>query len=152
MIFFHNYDRFCNNWVFVAVLKLFVYFKAIFLIPSATRKFEKFFTFAKPSVLLEPSALSSFLLFLVLKYIKDDLQQILKTVIEFKFIALKKLSNRSQKRCYKTKTSYVYKSKSYIDCYNIIQQYENYFAISKAKSFNRISFATIFFKKKFLFW
>lgn len=37
-----------------------------------------------------------------------------------------------------------------MDCYNFIQQYENYSVISESRGHNQVSFATIFLKKNIL--
>ena len=40
----------------------------------------------------------------------------------------------------------VHHSRSYIECYNFYQYYEDYFAIARTAILNRILFVTFFFK------
>lgn len=67
----------------------------------------------------EPSLTSS----LILEYIKDNLQQILKTVWKVQTSAHSqdwKISEDSSKQALKSRVSNIYKSKSHRDCYNFI--------------------------------
>lgn len=56
----------------------------------------------------------------VSKYIENDLQQILKVVLEVKPLIARRDFNISWKPALKSLAPDVYKSKSYIDCYNLI--------------------------------
>lgn len=56
------------------------------------------------------------------------------------------------KQTLKLKTPDIYKSKSHMDCYDFIQQYEDYFAISGSQDRNQIPFVATFFKEKTLNW
>ena len=77
---------------------------------------------------------------LATKYTEEDLQKILRTVLE----AQAPPFDGPHKKLLKTRLPDVYFSKSHIECYNFCQQYENYFITAGAKGPNRIPFATFF--------
>lgn len=91
--------------------------------------------------------------FQVAKYTKDDLQQILKTVLELRIPAYSKnwrtLEDLSE-RTVKPRALDVYKNKSHIDCYNFIHQCKDYFVTSKSRGRNRVPFVATFLKEKTL--
>ena len=55
-------------------------------------------------------------------------------------------SDGAHEKPLKAKSPDVYCGKSYMECYNICQQYEDHFATAGAKGSNRISFATSFLR------
>lgn len=59
-------------------------------------------------------------IFLIPKYTKNNLQQILKIVLEFRTSVTLKNFDKTQKRLFKARPLNVYKNKFYIDCYNLI--------------------------------
>ena len=89
------------------------------------------------------------------KYSENDLQRILKAVLEAQAptptptpalvvfeVSQEKLKARSPD---------VYRGKFYIDYYNFCQQYKNYFATAWAKGPTRILFATSFLRDRISF-
>ena len=74
------------------------------------------------------------------KYTEEDLQRILKVVLETEVLVY----NKSCEKPLKTRSSDVYRGKSYMECYNFCQQYENHFATARAMGRNRIPFAASF--------
>lgn len=75
------------------------------------------------------------------KYTEEDLQRILKTILEvWAQIISKKFLNKSLEACVPD----MYCDKFYIECYNFCRQYEDYFAINRAKRFNQNFFAVFF--------
>ena len=94
----------------------------------------------------------------VAQYLKNDLQQILKTVLDFRpFVPLLAPAPACQqykslyKRLLKAEFLDVYWDTTHLKCYNFFQQCEDYFAIASAKSQNQVLFATTFFKNTGLF-
>ena len=82
------------------------------------------------------------------KYSKNDLQQILKTVLEawaltFVSVSAPAISELPQNKL-KAYFLDIYCGKSYMDYYNIFQQCEDYFAIAKVIEPTRILFAMTF--------
>ena len=77
---------------------------------------------------------------LVAKYTKEDLQQILKAVLEAQVPA----SNEPCEKLLKAKSLDVYRGKSHIECYNFCQQCKDHFVTAGAKGPNRIPFAVSF--------
>ena len=62
-------------------------------------------------------------------YIKENLQQITKTMLKFySFAIIVPAFKKTCKRLLKARTSDVYQNRSYIKCYNFCQQYKNRFA------------------------
>lgn len=71
-------------------------------------------------------------------------------VLESKTPALRNF-DESRKRLLKARAPDICGSKFHIDYYNFIQQCEDYFATSEAKSVNKVSFTAIFLKDQALF-
>lgn len=86
----------------------------------------------------------------VLKYTKNNLEQIFKTVLESRTPALKKF-DKPQEKPLKAKVPDVYRSKFYKDYYNFFQQYKNHFTMSGARGLNQVAFIATFFKQQALF-
>ena len=90
------------------------------------------------------------------RYLKSNLQQIFKTVVEARppAFALKVLVflNGPCERSLKVSFPELYRGKTHIKYYNFIEQCEDYFATAKVKRPNRIPFAATFFWKQALFW
>ena len=76
----------------------------------------------------------------VAKYTEEDLQQILKAVLEAQVPA----SNEPCEKSLKTRSPDVYCDKSHMEYYNFCQQCEDHFATTGAKGPNRIFFAAFF--------
>lgn len=76
-------------------------------------------SFAPTSPLLSPTVnfISRFIpaIFQVLKYIEDDLQLILKAVLDIRSPAARKHSDKPHKRAFKSQTPDIYKGMSHID-------------------------------------
>lgn len=81
-------------------------------------------------------------IFFVLKYIKENIQQIFQTVLG---VWVSITSEKSQDKSLKAWSLDVYRNKSYIKRYNFFQQCEDYFTTTGAKGFNEIFFAIFFF-------
>ena len=79
------------------------------------------------------------------KYSKDDLQRILKTVLETQAPAPTPAISETPKEKLKVRSPDVYCKKSHMDCYNFCQQCEDYFAIAGATGPIQILFAASFF-------
>lgn len=79
--------------------------------------------------------------FLILNYPKENLKQILKTVLEAQASIT---SEESINKLLKARFPDVYCGKSHMECYNFYQQFEDYFTIIRAKDVNQILFATSF--------
>ena len=89
------------------------------------------------------------------KYSEDDLQRILKTVLETQAPApalapAPAVSEVPQEKL-KDRSPDVYRGKSHMDCYNFFQQYEDYFATAGAMGPTRILFVTSFFQDRISF-
>ena len=90
------------------------------------------------------------------KYSKDDLQRIFKTVLEAQVpasapvLALTPapapapIVAEAPYEKLKVRSLDIYREKSYIDYYNLCQQFEDYFATAGAMRFTQILFATSF--------
>ena len=84
------------------------------------------------------------------RYLEADLQRILRTVLEARLLAPtlapqpRVFPNGPRKRPLKARFPELYRGKTHIECYNFIQQCENYFAIAGAKKPNRVLFAATF--------
>ena len=95
----------------------------------------------------------------VLKYSEDDLQRILKAVLEAEAPipisipaptpALIVAETPWEKR--KVRSPDVYRGKSYVDCYNFCQQCENYFATAETTGLTRTPFAMFFLRDRISF-
>lgn len=92
----------------------------------------------------------NFIVFQVVKYIEDNPQRILMTVLESKASTSCNF-DEPRERPLKTKILYVYRSKSHMDCYNFIPQCKELFATSGARCLNQVLFATIFLKDQTFF-
>ena len=76
----------------------------------------------------------------VAKYTEEDLQRILKTVLE----ARAPPSDGIREKPLKARSPDVYRGKSHMECYNFCQQCEDHFATTGVKGPNRILFAASF--------
>ena len=90
------------------------------------------------------------------KYIKNDLQRILKTVLEAWTPAsvpapAPATSQKFEDKLLKARFLDVYCGKSHIDCYNFCQHYEDYFATAEATKANGIFSTTSFFQDRISF-
>ena len=74
------------------------------------------------------------------KYTEEDLQRILKAVLE----AQVPVYNEPREKPLKARSPDVYRGKSHIECYNFCQQCEDHFATAGAQGPNRIPFAASF--------
>ena len=83
----------------------------------------------------------------VAKYTKEDLQRILRTVLE----ARAPPSDGAREKPLKARSPDVYCGKSHIECYNFCQQCEDHFATAGAKGPNRIPFAASFLRDRINF-
>ena len=82
----------------------------------------------------------------VSKYVEDDLQQIFKAVLKAQALAPAPalvISKMPQEKL-KARFPDIYRGKFHIDCYNFCQQYEDYFAITRATGPTQILFAASF--------
>lgn len=84
----------------------------------------------------------------VVKYIKKKLKRILKTLLKAQALALAFIIflKSLQIRFVKIQFPKIYIRKNYIDCYNLCQQYEDYFVMTGAKESNQFFFATFFLR------
>ena len=95
----------------------------------------------------------------VVKYSDDDLQRILRTVLDSRppapvlapVIAAAPHSEGLGKRPLKARLPDIYWGKTYLDCYNFFQKCEDHFATAGATDSNRVPFAAIFLKDTALF-
>lgn len=76
----------------------------------------------------------------IAKYMEENLQKILKTVLK----ACAPLSDRPCKKPLKVRSLDVYYNKFHIEWYNFYQQCKDHFATAKTKSLNHIFFAAFF--------
>ena len=92
---------------------------------------------------------------LTVKYSEPDLKRILGNVLVAGSLALAcqvlVFSDSPYKRFLKARFPKLYQAMTYIECYNFIQQYEDYFAINKAKWPNCVPFVPIFLWEQALF-
>ena len=88
---------------------------------------------------IDPLAVGPFKLSIA-KYTKEDLQKILRTVLETQTLP----SNGPREKPLKVISPDVYCGKSHMECYNFCQQCEDHFATAKAKGANHIFFTTSF--------
>ena len=84
---------------------------------------------------------------LVAKYTEEDLQRILRMVLE----ARAPPSDGIREKPLKARSPDVYCGKSHMECYNFCQQCEDYFATARAKGPNHIPFATSFLRDRINF-
>ena len=93
------------------------------------------------------------------RYSKDDLQRIFRTVFDSRppapvlapVVAAVPHSECPRKRPLKAWFPDIYRGKTYLECYNFFQQCEDHFAIAGATGSNRVSFAATFLKDTALF-
>ena len=78
----------------------------------------------------------------VAKYTKEDLQRILRTVLEVQAPPIDGLREKPLK----ARSPDVYCGKFHMKCYNFCQQCEDHFATARAKGPNRIFFAAFFLR------
>ena len=118
----------------------------------------------KPPVANAPAAANS-----IPKYSEDDLQQILKTVLEARVPAPAPvlapasvlaplpapapapIVAEAPREKLKARSPDLYRGKSYIDCYNFCQQYEDHFATNGATGPTRIPFVASFLRERISF-
>ena len=117
------------------------------LAPAVTRAF----TPAVPPV-VTPLATSSSADSSVVKYSEDDLQQILRTVLDFRPLspipapAAAPHYKGPRKRPLKARFPDIYWGKMHLECYNFFQQCEDHFATAGTMGSNRVPFAATFLK------
>ena len=93
------------------------------------------------------------------KYSEDDLQRILKTVLEARApvpapapaLAPAPVVSEVPREKLKARSPDVYRGKSHIDCYNFCQQCEGHFATAGATGSTRIPFAASFLRDRISF-
>ena len=83
----------------------------------------------------------------VAKYTEEDLQKILRTVLE----ARAPLFDGPREKLLKARSPDVYRGMSHMECYNFCQQCKDHFAIAGAKGPNRIPFAISFLRNRINF-
>ena len=83
----------------------------------------------------------------IAKYTEEDLQRILRTVLE----ARAPPSDGAREKPLKARSPDVYRGKSHMECYNFCQQCEDHFATAGAKGPNRIFFAASFLRDRINF-
>ena len=95
----------------------------------------------------------------VAQYLKDNLQRIFRTILNFKLLVLPptlapafQQYKSTYKRPLKAWFSNVYWGKTHLKCYNFFQHYKDYFAIAGAKCQNQVSFAVTFINSTALFF
>ena len=82
------------------------------------------------------------------KYTEEDLQRILKTVLEARAPTT---FEEPRDKPLKARSPDVYRGNSHMECYNFCQQCEDYFATAGARRAKQISFATSFFQNQISF-
>ena len=82
------------------------------------------------------------------KYTEEDLQRILKTVLEARAPTT---SEEPWDKPLKAHSPDVYRRKSHMECYNFCPQCEDYFATAGARGANRIPFAASFLRDRISF-
>ena len=89
----------------------------------------------------------------VAKYTEEDLQRILKTVLEARAPAPAPITfpEGPRERPLKARFPDVYRGENHLDCYNFCQQCEDHFATAGAKGPNRIPFAASFLRDRINF-
>ena len=95
----------------------------------------------------------------VVRYLEDDLQRILRTVLDSKLptpvpapiVATALHYEGPRERLLKARFLDVYWGKTHMECYNFFQQFEEHFAIAGATGPNRVPFAATFLKDTALF-
>ena len=100
----------------------------------------------------------------VIRYLKDDLQRIVKTIFEGRplflpapasvlapVVAATPQYEGPRERLLKARFQDIYWSKTHLKCYNFFQQFGDHFAIAGATGPNRVPFAATFLKDTALF-
>ena len=95
----------------------------------------------------------------VVRYSEDDLQRILRTVLDFRplapvpapVVAAPLHFKGPREQCLKARFSDIYWGKTHLKCYNFFQQCKDHFNTTGAIGPNRVPFATIFLKDIALF-
>ena len=95
----------------------------------------------------------------VVRYLKDDLQRIFRTVLDFRFpapvlapiVAAALHYKVLHERLIKARFLDIYWGKTHLEYYNFFQQYKDHFATSGTTGPNRVPFAAIFLKDTGLF-
>ena len=89
---------------------------------------------------------------------KDDLQRILKAILEIQAFApipglapAPTASEKLRDKLLKARSLDAYCKKSYIDCYNFCQQNKDYYATNGATKANKIPFTMYFFQDRINF-
>ena len=85
------------------------------------------------------------------KYSENDLQRILKAVLEAQAPAPAPAVSETPREKLKARSPDVYRGKSHMDCYNFCQQCEDYFATAGATGPTRIPFAASFLRDRISF-
>ena len=122
--------------------------------PTATRAFTPAIAPIVTPLIASGSADSS-----VIRYLKDNLQRILRTVLDFRPPALLPAPVVAAalhyevlcKRPLKAWFLDIYWDKTHLECYNFFQQCKDHFATAGAMGPNRVSFAPIFLNDTALF-
>ena len=92
------------------------------------------------------------------KYLKENLQQIFKNILEAGLLSLLPtfqpfvFPNSSCERPLQVRFPDLYCSKIYMKYYNFYQKCKDYFANVEAKKHNQVFFAATFFQDQALFW
>ena len=95
----------------------------------------------------------------MIEYLEDNLQRILRTVLDFRppapvpapVVAATLYSEGACERPLKARFPDIYWGKSHLDCHNFFQQCEDHFATASATSLNKVLFAATFLKDTALF-
>ena len=95
----------------------------------------------------------------VVRYLKDDLQQILRTVLDSRPLALVLAPiiataphyQSPREQLLKTWFANIYWDKTHLECYNFFQKCKDHFATASATSSNQVLFAAILLKNTALF-
>ena len=105
---------------------------------------------AAPSVVFALSSID--------QYLEDDLQRILRTVLDFRPLAslltpapASQQYKGSCERLLKARFPNVDWGKTYLECYNFFQQCKDHFATARAKGQNWVAFVATFLKETALF-
>ena len=114
---------------------------------------------SKPPIANAPAAIS------IPKYFEDDLQRILKAVLEARAPAptpalvpipapapvFAPIIAKASREKLKTRSPDIYRGKSYMNCYNFCQQCEDYFATARVTRPTRILFTASFLRDRISF-
>lgn len=154
MIFLQGCDGYRKNQVsvmFFALLR--TIFTAFSLFDNKMNKLKRLLTL-NPTLDPTPSSvLKLFTISSAIKYWKDNLQDIFKTILKARpLIALLiAFSKGLCKRFFKARFPNIYCNKIHIKSYNFYRYCKDYFAITRSKKPNYIPFAVLFFQDQALF-